>query len=250
MHKRFLVASVLLAILAMNRVLAPLLVLAMLVGGASISHATTAVYFDVANAPDHSSSLPPVLVGGAASLVTATFLVPHNVGVSYDCCIDGPGDFIFNGWQVKELPLNYTKHIEFSVTALAPATFTNLMFTGFGGVWSNMGGPRSAFVQASRDGFVTDVTQYWSGGGWNMVQTSPYITDSPNDFVYDISGLGTLGVGQTMTFRFYFANTDYGHISGGFWNKSPNDYNPTVEFSAAPTPAIPGTWGRVKTLYR
>jgi hypothetical protein len=234
----------------MSRIAPALLILVQLAGVASTCHATPAtMYFDVVNAPDHASSLPPHYAGGADLLVAATPLLAHGVSPSYDCCIDGPGDFIFVGWGVKEQPVNYSKYIEFNVTALAPVTFATLKFTGFGGLWSNMGGPRAVFFGASRDGFVANVTEYWVNPMWNMQQTSPYITDSPNDFVYDVSGLGLLQTGQTMSFRFYFTCSDYGHIAGGFWNKSPNDYNPTLVFGSGAVPVTPTSWGTVKALY-
>lgn len=227
----------------MKRLTKALSILLPIFGFLSVNDALAAsVYFDVANAPDYSISLSPVYTGNANSILTATSLTAHGVNPSSDCCIGGPGDFIFTNWQVKENPLDYNKYLEFGVTALSPVSFQTLQFSGFGGIYSNMGGPRTAFVRASNDGFVSNTTQYWSGAYWNLTQTSPYITDSPNDYTYDVSNLGTLDAGQTLLFRFYFANTDYGSIPGGFWNKSTNDYNPTLTLATAAVPVPAAIW--------
>jgi hypothetical protein len=216
------------------------------------AHAATAVYFDVAGAPDHASSLSPQYVDNAQYLVTASALLAHGVDPSYASDLGGPGDFIFAGWQVKELPIDWNKYIEFSVTATEEITFSSLKYSFFGGLWSNMGGPRGVIVEASRDGFLSQRTGIREGG-WNLQQTTPFVLNCPNDFVDDLSSLGSLSAGQTMSFRFYAVKTDYGSIPGGFWNKSPNDYNPTLEFTNAGGPVRVDhsrTWGNLKGLYR
>ena len=195
------------------------------------------VYFPVSAAADHASSLSAVYTNNADALVTVSALVAHNVSPSYDCCIEGPGDFIFTGWSVKDGPIDWNRYLEFTVTAKAPISFNTLKYSAFGGLYSNMGGPRGIIVKASRDGFAAN-EQTLRLGGWNVAQTSPYIGDSPNDFVDALSSLGQLAKGETMTFRFYMVYTDYGSIPGGLWNKSANDHNPTLSFSGVAPLAI------------
>lgn len=209
-----------------------------LLAAAAVSVQAASVYFDVANCGNGLTSLAPNYANGANALVSVTPLAAHGVSPSYDSDLGSPGDFIFTGWPSTGVGVMLPdRYIGFSITAAESVSLRSLKYTAFGGIWSNMGGPHFIWVKASRDGFASDETdvRYFRQG--ELALTLPYITDSPNDFVDDLNGLGNLNAGQTMTFRFYIGWADYGQIPGGFWNKSVNDYNPTIEFVAVPEPS-------------
>jgi hypothetical protein len=205
-------------------------------------NAATSVYFDVANAGNGLTSLAPSYTNGANALASATALAAHGVNPSYDSDLGSPGDFLFTGWGSKygNPPYEHNhdgthRNIDFSITATQAISFGSLKYSVFSGIWSNMGGPHCLVVYASRNNFATNTLI--RNAGWRLYQTLPYITDCPNDFVDDLSGLGVLGSGQTMSFRFEIGDADYGQIAAGFWNKSVNDFNPTLELVAVPEPS-------------
>ena len=192
-----------------------------------IMHGTPLLYFDIANAPDNIYSIPPTYIENSDQFLSSTSLTAVGVTFAHDSDLGSHGDFIFDGWGVKEQPLDFSKYFEFSVTANQDLTLESLHYTFFGGLWSNRGGPRGVIVRASKDGFVNNISNI-RNEGWNLFQTTPFTLNCPNDFTENISDIGDLVSGETISFRFYAVYTDYGDVPGGFWNKSSGDYNLTL----------------------
>jgi hypothetical protein len=188
------------------------------------------IYFDIANAPDSAAYTGQgvTYVNDAQSYVTASNLQAVNVNTGQADETAGPGDFLASWW-------GGSGYMGFSITAQQSINLSSLHYSFFSGNWSYMAGARTLSVQASKDNFVTDINTVryvpW------LIDTSPYTSDCPNDFVDDLSTLGQLNAGQTLSLRFYAGNADYPFIPNGFWNKSPNDYNLTLDFTPAPAPA-------------
>ena len=114
-----------------------------------------------------------------------------------------------------------------------------MAYTFFLGDWSYMDGPHCLYVEASTDGFANSWTNVALHGVWywnDMKTTTPY-DYCPNNMVDDLSCIGTLAPGETVGIRFYAVWQDYGSIPAGFWNKSSNNYNLTVDFTPIPEPA-------------
>ena len=99
-----------------------------------------------------------------------------------------------------------------------------------------MDGPYYLEVHTSKDGFATGWSYPNPGAHFPQI-TTPFVLNCPNNYVEDLSGLGELAAGQTLSVRFYASMANYTFIPAGLWNKSSDNYNLTVNFTPVPEPS-------------
>jgi hypothetical protein len=212
-------------------ILSSLLLISALVLPAPYAHAGSfSVYYDIANAPDNVWSLAPSYVGDTQNYLAASTLHAVNLNLANSSDLGTNGDFLFSWWSWNPGNLGY---IEFTVTPSVTMSLSSMQYTFFAGNWSYMDGPHWLWVRASKDNFQTAGQVIRDA---SMTITTPFITDSPNDYVDNLSSFGQLAAGETLTIRFYAMYADYQSIPAGFWNKSANDYNLTLTMNTAAVP--------------
>lgn len=213
----------------MNPRLLGLITFVLFLLNAFVSSAAHSVFYDIASANAYQTSRSPQYTGNAQSFVVGSNLVREGLYVGNFSDLNVTGQWVQNGWTTSTLSGSNGPNISFSLTAVTPLRLGNLRYTFFSGNWSDIWiGPYTLHVWASKDGFAT--AQKISTA--RLMITKPWL-NTTNNFVYDISTLGPLAAGETLTIRFLASHDgayDEAHSApSGFMNKYPDNYNPTVE---------------------
>jgi hypothetical protein len=189
------------------------------------------VFYDIANSQFNQRSLNPSYVGSSQSEITASSLYPsvglRNNHSKYDM---GAGEFVFGDWSPQWWDPT-SGFIEFDLTAVMPLRLNTMSYTFFSGIWNSMDGPHYLDVLASKDGFATSINIH----SRNLAVQWPDLF-CPNNFVDDLTSIGTINTGETVAIRFYAYREDYSSIPAGLWNRNAGNYNLMVDFTV-PEPA-------------
>jgi hypothetical protein len=196
------------------------------------------LYYDIASAQVNQRTITPIYIGDAQSALFASNLTASAGSNNPNSSDLGTGNFVFANWAGPTgdpVIAGLTSYVEFDLTAKSSLTLNSMRYTYFSGVWSDMAGPQVEWVALSKDNFTTSTV---TSHGLQLTRPWEYC---PNNIVDNLSGLGTINPGETVSIRFYASWSDYPFIPAGLWNKSPDNYNLTVDFtsnaSAVPEPS-------------
>lgn len=207
------------------------------------------VYYDIANSNQSQGPLSPQYDDNSQACATASLLSPVGLSLSNFSDTGGLGKYWFCGWSTT-YPGYGSPNIEFSIAPVVPIQAMSLKYTLFVGIWSGLwSGPTHFDVWASTDGFAT-ATQvgghvaygdYWYVYPW---------ADANRTFTENLSSLGTVNPGQTLSVRFVGwgeAPSNAG-TPAGFSNRFADESNVILTYTAVPEPSglgmilLFGTW--------
>lgn len=195
---------------------APLIASFLSICGASYAGTIT---FDVANSSHYQGNIPPSYAPGIARIASATPLVANGMAIPNFSDLEGTGKFWFGGWTPGN-PGPTSPGLEFSVTAKASFRPGHLRYTFFSGNWSDTWlGPSVVSVWASTNNFATSVLVT----NHQVRITNPGDLSGGNLFEDDLSAIGTLAPGQTLTVRFV------GSYEGSSRPETPAGFSKRVE---------------------
>jgi hypothetical protein len=200
-----------------------------------VANATLCVKYNIGGWSHYYGNLPASYDDGSSSLVSASSLSPTNgLFIPGNSNMGGTGKFWFAGWNAADS--TSSPAIQFSIMASQSISLGTMSYSWFSGNWSDRWfGPNYLDVRASKDNWAT--SQIISGHyTWSYYPDSGY----SYNFTDDLSPLGILNPGETVSIRFFgrpFGTYATGGDAAGFIHTASYEQDLTVNFTPIPEPA-------------
>jgi hypothetical protein len=193
------------------------------------------VTYDIDTAYQGNSSLPAELSPNSSSIIAASSM-QYGGGLSLSnwSYLEDSGQWVFGGWA-QGSPIYQAPNIQFSITAKQAFIPSTLTYTFFSGNWSDVWiGPYVLETWASTDNFTTATKVQRHG----LVITKPWL-NTTNIFTDDLSILGLVDEGQTLSIRFVTIPAHDGpEAPAGFMKKYSNNTDVIFTANTVPEPSI------------
>ena len=199
--------------------------------------AQSALYYGIDSACQGVGPLIPNYVNGSQSYVTASTLQATGLSLSSFSDTSGLGKYWFGNWPTSN-PGVSGANIGFSITPTTTIQPTTIDYTLFVGIWSGLwSGPTQFDVWASVDGFQTEtlIADHYAYGDYNYLL--PW-ADDPYTFHDDLSILGSINPGQTLSIEFvgFGEAPSNAGTPAGFSNLYADETNVIFNFNPVPEP--------------
>lgn len=195
------------------------------------ANASTSVQYNINGWSQYSGNLAASYVDGSNLLVSASSLSPTNgLYIPGNSNMGGNGKFWFAGWHSGGDPIS-NPSIQFSITASQPVSLGTMSYSWFSGNWSDIWfGPNYLDVCASTDNWAT----YQLIDEFRIYNSHPD-SDGSNYCIDDLSSLGVLSAGETVSIR--FVGCGAGGDAAGFVHEFPDQQNLMINVTPTPEPA-------------